>query len=37
MSNQKMTFHVESTRLDAHSSLSRCKAAEIRLDTDLAG
>jgi len=28
---------VESARIDAHGSLSRCKQAEIRLDTDLAG
>jgi len=32
-----MTFHVETVRLDAHGSLSRCKAAEIPLDTDMAG
>ncbi|MBN8758824.1 MAG: OsmC family protein [Thiobacillus sp.] len=32
-----MAFHVESARIDAHGSLSRCKQAEIRLDTDLAG
>ncbi|BAN36890.1 redox protein, regulator of disulfide bond formation (plasmid) [Sulfuricella denitrificans skB26] len=37
MSNSKMTFHVETVRLDAHGSLSRCKAAEIPLDTDMAG
>ena len=37
MSDPKMTFHVETVRLDAHGSLSRCKAAEIPLDTDLAG
>jgi uncharacterized OsmC-like protein len=37
MSNTKMTFHVESVRRDAHGSLARCKAAEIQLDTDLAG
>ncbi|WP_332739908.1 hypothetical protein [Hydrogenophaga sp.] len=30
----KMTFHVESRRVDAHGSLSRCKSAEIALDTD---
>jgi uncharacterized OsmC-like protein len=34
---QKMTFHVATTRLDAHASVSRCKAAKIRLDTDLTG
>lgn len=33
----KMQFHVESHRVDAHGSLSRCKNAEIALDTDLAG
>ena len=32
-----MRFHVESVRIDAHGSISRCKAAEIQLDTDLAG
>ncbi|ODU86957.1 MAG: osmotically inducible protein C [Thiobacillus sp. 65-69] len=37
MNEQKMAFHVESARIDAHGSLSRCKQAEIRLDTDLAG
>ena len=36
-STAKMTFHVETLRLDAHGSISRCKAAEIALDTDLAG
>ncbi|XDD47039.1 OsmC family protein [Leptospira sp. WS39.C2] len=34
---QKMNFHVETVRVDSHSSLSRCKSAEIVLDTDLAG
>lgn len=33
----KMTFHVSSHRVDAHGSLSRCKNADIALDTDLAG
>ncbi|MBA3058778.1 MAG: OsmC family protein [Gammaproteobacteria bacterium] len=33
----KMSFHVESRRVDAHSGLSLCKQAEIALDTDLAG
>lgn len=33
----KMTFHVESRRVDSHSSVSRCKNAEIALDTDMAG
>ena len=33
----KMSFHVESRRVDAHASLSLCKQAEIALDTDLAG
>jgi uncharacterized OsmC-like protein len=37
MSNQKMTFHVESVRLNANGSIARCKSAEIALDTDLAG
>jgi len=37
MDNPKMSFHVETVRVDAHGSLSRCKAAEIPLDTDLAG
>lgn len=33
----KLSFHVESRRIDAHGSLARCKRAEIVLDTDLAG
>jgi len=33
----KMSFHVESRRVDAHGSLSLCKQAEIALDTDLGG
>ncbi|MCW7458892.1 OsmC family protein [Leptospira bandrabouensis] len=33
----KMKFHVETVRVDSHSSLSRCKSAEIALDTDMAG
>ncbi|PJZ85042.1 OsmC family protein [Leptospira harrisiae] len=33
----KMNFHVETSRVDSHSSLSRCKSAEIVLDTDMAG
>jgi uncharacterized OsmC-like protein len=37
MSTQKLTFHVEARRIDAHGSLARCKSAEITLDTDLAG
>ena len=37
MNNPKMSFHIETLRVDAHGSLSRCKAAEIPLDTDLAG
>jgi len=32
-----MTFHVESRRVDGHVSVSRCKSAEIALDTDMAG
>lgn len=37
MSTQKMTFLVESQRIDEHGSRSRCKNAEIVLDTDLEG
>ena len=37
MDNPKMAFHVDSVRVDAHGSVSRCKAADITLDTDLAG
>ena len=37
MSDPKMTFHVETVRLGPQGSLSRCKQAEIPLDTDLAG
>lgn len=37
MSEPKMTFHVETERLDAHGSRARCKQAEIALDTDPAG
>ena len=37
MNSPKMSFHVQTTRLDAHGSLARCKQAEILLDTDLAG
>ena len=37
MSEPKMSFHVESARIDAHRSVARCKRAEIPLDTDLAG
>jgi uncharacterized OsmC-like protein len=37
MSNPKLSFHVETVRLNKHSSVARCKAAEITLDTDLAG
>ncbi len=32
-----MTFLVETTRLGPHGSVSRCKSAEIPLDTDPAG
>ncbi len=35
--DKKLTFHVESARVDEHGSLARCKSAEIRLDTDMAG
>lgn len=34
---QKMRFHVETRRVDAHHSVSACKQASITLDTDLAG
>ncbi len=37
MSSPKMSFHVESLRLDSHKSESRCKNALIPLDTDMAG
>ena len=37
MSEPKLAFHVETIRLDAHSSRARCKQVEIALDTDLAG
>lgn len=37
MSDPKMTFHVETVRLGPQGSRSRCKQAEISLDTDLAG
>ncbi|HEX8980410.1 MAG TPA: OsmC family protein [Parasulfuritortus sp.] len=37
MAAPKLTFHVETVRIDAHGSVARCKAAEIALDTDLAG
>jgi uncharacterized OsmC-like protein len=33
----KLTFDVVSRRVDAHGSEASCKAASIRLDTDLAG
>ncbi|EOQ97495.1 OsmC-like protein [Leptospira wolbachii serovar Codice str. CDC] len=33
----KMSFHVETSRVDSHSSVSLCKSAEIVLDTDMAG
>ncbi|MBC3871710.1 OsmC family protein [Undibacterium oligocarboniphilum] len=33
----KMTFHIESVRIDENGSLARCKNAEIPLDTNLAG
>jgi uncharacterized OsmC-like protein len=33
----KMTFHVESRRVNSQASLSRCKNAEIALDTNMAG
>lgn len=34
---QKMRFHVEARRVDAHGSLAVCKRATLPLDTDLAG
>ena len=33
----KMTFDVRARRLDAHASEATCKAAQLVLDTDLAG
>ncbi len=33
----KLTFHVETHRVDAHGSLARCKNAGTVLNTDLAG
>lgn len=33
----KMTFHIESSRLDEHGSVALCKNARIMLDTDMAG
>ena len=35
--DQKLKFHVQSVRLDAHASRSTCKQATIALDTDLSG
>lgn len=32
-----MTFYVETVRVDVHGSVAHCKAADITLDTDLAG
>ena len=37
MDNPKLTFYVETVRVDMHSSVAHCKAADITLDTDLAG
>ncbi|ODU13023.1 MAG: osmotically inducible protein C [Thiobacillus sp. SCN 64-35] len=37
MSDSKMHFHVVTRRVEEHGSVSRCKEAEITLDTDLAG
>ena len=37
MAGSKMTFHVASKRIDAHSSQSTCKIAQISMDTDLSG
>lgn len=36
-SKPKMTFHVESVKIDSHSSVSKCKSANIILDTDIMG
>ena len=33
----KMTFHVHAHRVDAHESQAQCKAANLSIDTDLAG
>ena len=33
----KMTFSVDTRRVDAHGSLARCKEASITLDTDVNG
>ncbi|MBW0436032.1 OsmC family protein [Leptospira yasudae] len=35
--NKKLTFHVESKRIDSHSSISKCKRAQLIIDTDLSG
>ncbi len=37
MENPKMTFHVETVRVDAHGSPAHCRAGDITLDTNLAG
>lgn len=37
MNQPKMAFHVETVQQAERGSLARCKEAEIRLDTDLAG
>ena len=37
MDNPKLTFYVETVRVDMHGSVAHCKAADITLDTDLAG
>lgn len=37
MPKPKMSFDVTSRRIDEHGSVSVCKQAEIRLDTDLSG
>jgi uncharacterized OsmC-like protein len=34
---KKLSFSVVTRRLDAHGSVAHCKAADITLDTDLAG
>jgi uncharacterized OsmC-like protein len=37
MNSPKLEFHVASHRVNAHTSVSWCKDAQIALDTDLAG
>ncbi len=35
--SSKMTFHVESDRVDESGGRARCKSAELKLDTSMAG